>query len=313
MIRRDKGMNKRIIRLISGVILTSVIFIGCSNKADKKIDNNKEGYISIEDMEYIKNVDKADDDKQKIYVPFYGVVTSDKENLSVLQTVFSDEYNMDNGYQSGACFIDTTGSPDIKKGDFIALNIEMDLSEEHTEWTGFVLVKGPMSEDEFNEYVEEENRRKEIEEEERKKVEKEIEEENNEKKREEEESEKNGDNITVGERLNDYRTDAPQEDRLYITAKDMSIWCVPNLNQKFFKNNYDYMRREIIVNSKDELGTIRGTFDAEVVLSAGNKIVIAIKPVDKYEYYCLKVDNEYSIGDKFKVTIDEDAKLYMGE
>lgn len=92
---------------------------------------------------------------------------------------------------------------------------------------------------------------------------------------------------------------------------DVNLWFVPELNQEFFKINYKNMLREITVKSKDELETIRGTFDAEVVLSGENKIVIAIKPSDKYEYYCLKVDKQYSIGNKFKVTMDSNRKLFI--
>ena len=59
---------------------------------------------------------------------------------------------MDNGYQAGSCFIDTKDSTDLKVGDFVVINIEHDLN---SMLSGYVLVKGPMSEDEIKKYVEE--------------------------------------------------------------------------------------------------------------------------------------------------------------
>lgn len=290
-------MNKKIVRLVSGVILTSMVFMGCSNKKIDKTD----GYIATEDMEYVKSINESDKSDEKIYTLFYGKVITDNDNLSVLKTVFADEYNYENGYQPGACFIDTEDSVELSLGDFVVLEIEQDLNS--SDWTGFVLIKGPMSEDEFKKYVEEEIKRKEEMEEEMA-LEEEVEE-------LEEDNEIDEDDITVGERLNDNRGRGSEDDRLYITMSDRSLWFVPELSQTFFKINYKHMLREITVDSKDELGTIRGTFDAEVVLAGENKIVIAIKPSDKYEYYCLKVDKQYLIGDKFKVTMDTDTKFYM--
>ncbi|WP_097034519.1 hypothetical protein [Clostridium tertium] len=292
-------MKSNFIKVISGIILSSLILIGCSNSKDNKSDDMGTG-IETQGIEYIKSIDKVDESGEKHYQLIYGKVTEDKDNLSIVESIFSDQINMDNGYQSGVCFIDTKDTKDLKVGDFAVINIEIG---SNGEWNGYVFVKGPMNEDEIKKYEEEERKRKEEE------LQNELE--VNKHKKEEEENKNDKNNISVGKRMNDNRDRGSKDDGLWITLNDQSMWFVPELNQAFFEANYENMLRQLTVDSKSKLGTIRGTFDAEVVLSGENKVVIAIKPSDKYEYYCLKVNKKYSIGDKFKVSMDNDGRFFI--
>lgn len=283
-------MSKNIVRLVSGIILASIVFMGCSNK---KIDTTYE-YIANEDIEYIKSVNELDKSDEKIYTLFYGKVTEDNDNLSVLETVFADEYNYENGYQPGACFIDTEDNVELSLGDFVVLEIEQDLNS--SDWTGFVLIKGPMSEDEFKKYVEEEIKRKE-EMEEKMGLEEEVEE-----LEEDVEEFNEEDNKIVGGMIGDNRKkeETKDPDAYLITSTNRAIF-IPTMSQKEYKSIYDTVRTNKRVESQEDLGNILGEYQATVVLSAPGKVVLAVNREGVYKYYALRVMNDYRLGDELTI------------
>lgn len=289
-------MLKRFLSLmIVGIISLGLIGCGTSSEVDRgsHIEDSIEGIP--EDVTYTKyrgDISEGEIVKAEVMV--------DADNLSVLNVSINGVLDNNSGRVG---FIDTTGTTDLKVGDCVIIIITNNQGNEKQNLE-YTLITGPMSKEEIHKVNLEEESMKYFKEQEEKKDSKDALEQNNISEE---------DKITVGKRMNDNRDRGSKDEGLWITLNDQSIWFVPELNQAFFKANYENFLREITVDSKSELGTIRGTFDAEVVLSGENKVVIAIKPSDKYEYYCLKVDKKYSIGDKFDVSIDNEGKFFIGQ
>lgn len=287
-------MLKKVLSLmIVGII--SIGLIGCGNRG--KVAGGSHIEDSMEEIPEDVTYAKYRDDISEGEVVKAEVMVDD-DNLSVLNVSIEGVLSNDSGRVG---FIDTTGTTDLKVGDYVIIIIANNKGNEEQELE-YTLITGPMSKEEINKINLEEESMKYFKEQEEKKESKDV---------LEQDKVSEEDKMTVGKRMNDNRDRGSKDDGLWITLNDQSIWFVPELNQAFFKANYENFLREITVDSKSELGTIRGTFDAEVVLSGENKVVIAIKSSDKYEYYCLKVDKKYSIGDKFEVSMDNEGKFFI--
>lgn len=120
-------------------------------------------------------------------------------------------------------------------------------------------------------------------------------------------------NKTVSERVGDTRDKSTKDNYVYLTDTKGTSYFVPELSIVQYQDMMHIKSTPVL--DKQNLNSIRGEFDGEVVLidiKNGESMVIAAKVNDKYEYYCISLadlerlgfnDKHYKIGDKVKAVI----------
>lgn len=265
--------NKLILVLVATLLTVSMIGCGSKEKQTASSTENKATVSVNEDVEINKDygediqlVSKKYlklDNSKKGGIGFVGKVVADKDNLSKLESLDKTKDG-----KTKICYLDTTGSTDLKLGDVVNIGIEDNKNDEDNA-TKFNYTIEPISSTEYNK--------------------------------------------KVSELVGDTRDKSTKDNYVYLKDTKTSYF-VPELSMIEYQ---DMMRIEStpVVGRKQDLNNIRGEYDGEVVLTDvkhRESLVIAIKVNDKYEYYCLNINDlknfdksnrNYKIGDKFKVTI----------
>ena len=153
-------MKNKIILILLSTLLT-VSMIGCGSKeaqtassTDTKATVSADQDVEIkkdygEDIELVsKNYLKLSNSKKGGFT-FVGKVVADKDNVSKLEGL---DKNKDGKIKT--CYLDTTGSTDLKLGDVVSLLIEEDKNDEDDP-TKFKYTIEPMSSNEYNKKVSE--------------------------------------------------------------------------------------------------------------------------------------------------------------
>lgn len=281
-------MKSNFIKIISGVILSSLILSGCTGgQANKSEDVD----VLPEGTEYINYKDVIDEQNSQIEKV---KVVVDKDNLSILASL--NENNEEDNENSRYISVDTSGSTDLQKGQYLIIQVEVTVENGVGKDSGYKNLTDPMNEDQFNKYLSEQ--------EEKEKLEKEEEQRREEEERLRKEKE---DNMIVAEVNGDNRQKEDTKDLdAYLVTSDNKFIFIPTLKQGDYKKICDTVRTNKRVESKEELGNIIGEYSVDVVLTSSGKVVVSTLKDGVYKYYALRVMKNYNIGDKLTI-VEGDA------